>query len=178
MGSKWSRTFFSFLKVNYKQKPFEAKQVFRKIEKKIDLRRKTFWDRLFSIFRKTKSCLASKRRREAVFAYSLLLKGKKCSRLFWTRRVRPCLEHKNTFFRNFPSRLHIDFTKNPKQPYQKHKENSIKKLPKSQFFLPEKELPKVSNELFSVSGDKNSVLWLNLKKMFILAKMNIFPENS
>ena len=102
------RLLCAFLKLN---KFFEKS---RKIEEKIDLRRKTFLRANFFDFSKNLFNFKKAQRSRIlspealiecirkVFVYTLLLKRKKYSWPFWTHRIRPCLEHKNTFFSKKP----------------------------------------------------------------------------
>ena len=119
------RLLCAFLKLN---KFFEFFEKSRKIEEKIDLRRKTFLRANFFDF--SKNLFNSKNAQRSrilspealiecvrkVFIYSLLLKRKKYSWSFWTHRIRICLEHKNTFFQEIPYWLHITYQINDQPP--------------------------------------------------------------
>ena len=124
---------------------FEVKQVFRKIEKdrsqkknlpEIGFFRFIFSKNLFNFKKAQRSRILSPEALieciRKVFVYTLLLKRKQYSWPFWTHRIRPCLEHKNTFFSKKPISDPYRFYQKPSnalpKTYGKQHKKSCKKL--------------------------------------------------
>ena len=107
-GDKILQLLSAFLKLN----SFSKNQ--KKSKKKSISEEKPSWDRIFFDFSKNLFNFKKAQRSRIlspealiecirkVFVYTLLLKRKKYSWPFWTHRIRPCLEHKNTFFSKKP----------------------------------------------------------------------------